>query len=100
MDRVQLGGSAADEESFAVPLEPKTDALEAAGYYLQEATARDETVLVDRASGQMRFRDNVTGPIVLADLLSGGTAFDVDTILIDDITGDTLTDGSNVLVNS
>ena len=48
----------------------------------------------------MRFRDNVTGPIVLADLLSGGTAFDVDTILIDDITGDTLTDGSNVLVNS
>ena len=108
MDRVQvlkqesaaLGGDPADEVPYDTPIEPQEDAIEAAGLYLQDASNRDENVLVSRAGDNMQFKD-VSNPIghTLTQLLS---AFDPDTILVDDETLEILVDDEtlNVLVES
>jgi hypothetical protein len=80
MDRVQLlkresaalGGDAADEAPWDAPIEPQEDAIEAAGVYLQDATNRDEAVIVTRAGDDMTFKDvsNPT-PSTLSDLIAG-----------------------------
>jgi len=80
MDRVQvlkretaaLGGDAADEAPWDAPIEPQEDAIEAAGVYLQDASNRDENVLVARSGDDMTFQDvsNPT-PSTLSDLIAG-----------------------------
>lgn len=79
MDRVQLlkqesaalGGDAADEVAWPDPIEPQEDAIEVAGVYLQDASNRDENILIDRSGNDMRFKD-VTNPtpIPLDDFLT------------------------------
>lgn len=77
------------------------DALEAAGVYLQDATYRDEQVLLWREGDNMQFKDvnNPSPGVSLSDLLGGG--FDINKVLVDDVTGAVLTDDilGNVLVN-
>jgi hypothetical protein len=80
-DRVQvikvesaaLGGNAADDTEFSTPIEAQEDAIECAGLYLQDATARDETVHIHRDSGKLKFVDteNPAG-FSLTQLTSGG----------------------------
>ncbi len=79
-DRVQvlkvesapLGGDAADDiEPYGqdAPIEPQEDALECAGVYMQDASARDEQVYVGRSSDDMCFRDvNNSTPLTLSQL--------------------------------
>lgn len=79
MDRVQvlkqesaaLGGDAADEVPYPDPIAPQEDAIEVAGVYLQDASNRDENVLIDRSGNAMRFQDvdNPT-PIELGDFVT------------------------------
>lgn len=79
MDRVQvikqewasLGGDAADEAPFPVPINPEEDAPEVAGVYFQAPSLRDENVLIDRLGNAMRLRDvdNPT-PIELSDFVT------------------------------
>src|SRR5436190_1833013 len=65
MDRVQvvkreqaeLGGNAADELPYDAPLNPQQDAIEVAGVFVQDASNRDQSVLIDRANGELRLRD-------------------------------------------
>lgn len=82
-DRVQLlkqessalGGDAADDLPYSVPIDPQEDALECAGVYLQDASNRDEAVYVARAGDDMVFRDKVqTTPVTLTDLLGAAVA--------------------------
>lgn len=85
MDRVQvlkretsdLGGDAADEAPWDAPIEPQEDAVEAAGFYVQDASNRDETTLIARAGNDMTFKDgnNVT-PVTLSALAAGGGTSD------------------------
>lgn len=80
-DRVQvlkresgdLGGDSADEQPWEEPIEPQEDALEAAGVYLQDASNRDEAVLIWRDGDDMKFKDvaNPSGH-TLTQLASGG----------------------------
>lgn len=80
MDRVQvlkvetaaLGGDAADEQPWPEPIAPQEDALEAAGYYLQDASNRDENVGLKRSGDDAQFFDvNNPTPVTLTELLSG-----------------------------
>jgi hypothetical protein len=65
MDRVQvlkqetaaLGGDAADETPWPEPIAPQEDAIEVAGVYLQDASNRDETILLSRSGNDMLFKD-------------------------------------------
>jgi hypothetical protein len=71
VDRVQvikqesaaLGGDDADTLPFDAPIEPQEDAIEAAGYYGQDASNRDETTLIWRDGANWKFKDqnNPTG---------------------------------------
>lgn len=80
MDRVQvikiespgLGGTELDEEY--TPIEPREDAVEAAGVYLQDASNRDETTLITRDGDDMTFQDG-NNPVAqtLTQILSGGS---------------------------
>lgn len=76
-DRVQvlkqesaaLGGNAGDDVDYPSPIGAQTDALEAAGYYIQDASNRDQTTYVARAGTDMIFRDqNNTTPVTLTQL--------------------------------
>lgn len=49
-------------------LNPKQDAVDVAGVYLQESTTSDTTVLIDRNQGQARFADPVAGTQLLSAL--------------------------------
>jgi hypothetical protein len=79
-DRVQvlkretaaLGGNAADELPYEAPIEPQEDAIEAAGLYVQDASNRDEAVLIARNGDDMTFKDvsNPT-PLTLSELAAG-----------------------------
>lgn len=73
-----LGGSDADSLPFDAPLTAQEDALEAAGYYLQDANNRDEEVLVTRSGDNLMFYDITVGSgVSLLQLLEGegaGTA--------------------------
>lgn len=80
MDRVQLlkqesaalGGDGADEVPWPDPIDPQEDAIEVAGVYVQDASNRDETTLIDRSGNDMRFKDgNNTTPVSLSDLVAG-----------------------------
>lgn len=80
MDRVQvlkresaaLGGDAADEQPWDAPIEPQEDALEAAGLYGQDASNRDENVLIWRDGDDWKFKD-VSNPsgTTLTGLIAG-----------------------------
>ena len=80
-DRVQLlkwesaaeGGSPADEHEYPSGIEPQEDAIECAGVYFNDLTARDQQVGVARDAGNLIFKDvaNPT-PVTLTDLLAGG----------------------------
>lgn len=80
MDRVQvlkqestaLGGDGADDVPWPAPIEPQEDALESAGLYIQDASNRDENVLIARSGDDMTFKD-VSNPTAktLTELLSG-----------------------------
>lgn len=81
MDRVQVlkqesaagGGSADDERPWPVPIQSQEDAVEAAGYYVQSATERDELVYLKRdSSGNLLFKDKNTSQTTLSELASGG----------------------------
>jgi len=68
-----LGGDDADAVEWGpTPIEPQEDAVEAAGLYLQDATNRDETTLIDRLGLDMRFMDG-NNPVAktLTELLAG-----------------------------
>lgn len=76
-DRVQvikresaaLGGDAANDVEYYEPLEAQEDALEACGYYVQDAGARDENVYMAREGNNLIFRDvNNTSPVTLSSL--------------------------------
>ena len=78
MDRVQLtkyestalGGQDADALPFPAPLDPQEDAIETAGVYLQDASNRDETVLLSRSGDDMTFKDvNNSGGLTLSQLV-------------------------------
>jgi len=79
-DRVQVlkyeesskGGDAADD-SMGIPaeIEPQEDAIETAGVFFQDATNRDEAVVVDRDEDDLRFKDVLNPvPVSLSDLLA------------------------------
>lgn len=77
MDRVQiikvespaLGGT--EEDAEYTPIEPQEDAIETMGIYLQDASNRDETTLVNRSGDDMLFKDgNNPSPITLSELAS------------------------------
>jgi hypothetical protein len=80
MDRVQvlkqestaLGGDGSEEVPWPAPIEPQEDAVEVAGVYFQDASYRDENVLVKRAGDDLTFKD-VSNPTAktLTELLSG-----------------------------
>ena len=80
MDRVQvlkqestaLGGDGADDVPWPAPIEPQEDAPEVAGVYIQDASNRDQNVLISRSGDDMTFKDvsNPT-PKTLTELLSG-----------------------------
>jgi len=79
-DRVQVykqevasqGGDPLDDVPFPSVIEPQEDAIEAAGYYVQSETARDEDVLIARdASGNMIFKDKANVETTLTELKSG-----------------------------
>ena len=84
LDRIQVmkqewasqGGQPGEESARPKPIEPQEDAVEAAGLYLQDATHRDETTLIDRNGNNMRFKDgsNPSG-LTISDLAGSG---DVD----------------------
>ena len=65
MDRVQLikresaalGGDDADAQPWPEPIAPQEDAIEAAGFYLQDVSNRDENVLLSRSGDDMTFED-------------------------------------------
>jgi hypothetical protein len=78
VDRVQLtkyetsalGGDDADTLPYPAPIAPQEDAIEVAGVYLQDASNRDETVLIDRNGDDMRFTDpNNSGGVTLSALV-------------------------------
>lgn len=88
-DRVQLmkqesstqGGDDADigEYGNPAPISPQEDAIESAGLFLQDASARDEEVYVEREGDDMRFRDkNNTTPLTLSSLATGGSGLTPD----------------------
>lgn len=77
-DRVQvlkqesaaLGGDGADDVPYPAPINSQQDAIETAGLYLQDATNRDENVYIERAGGDMQFRDaNNPTPVTLSSLV-------------------------------
>lgn len=80
MDRVQVvkqespaeGGTDVDPFTPRTKIEPQEDAFEAAGLYLQDASNRDENVLISRVGADMTFKD-VSNPTAktLTELLSG-----------------------------
>jgi hypothetical protein len=81
-DRVQLtklestakGGDSADAGPYESPqpIDPQEDAIEAAGIYLQDASAQDETTYVARAGDDLIFRDVTTGATkTLTELIAG-----------------------------
>lgn len=80
MDRVQvlkqestaLGGDGSEDVPWPAPIEPQEDALESAGVYIQDASNRDENVLIARSGDDMTFKD-VSNPTAktLTELLSG-----------------------------
>lgn len=65
VDRVQvmkrestdLGGDDADAAPWPEPIEPQEDAIEVAGVYLQDVTARDETSFIWRDGDDIKFKD-------------------------------------------
>ena len=82
MDRVQLlkqetaalGGNAADETPWPAPIEPQEDAIEAAGYYGQDGSNRDETTLIYRDGDDWKFKDvNNPGGYTLTQLAESAT---------------------------
>lgn len=87
MDRVQvlkreqaeLGGDEFDEVAWPEPISPQEDAVEAAGVYLQDASNRDENVLISRDGDDMTFQDvsNPT-PVTLTTLAAGSGGLTVE----------------------
>lgn len=65
MDRVQvlkressaLGGQGVEDVDYPSPIEPREDAIEAAGLYVQDAINRDQTTLISRSGTDMLFKD-------------------------------------------
>lgn len=105
-DRVQVakfeteagGGDGADESILGTPepIAPQEDVLESAGGYVQDATARDETVGWYR-SNSILYQFDTNHPFPGIAIGSGGV--NVDTILVNE-EGDVLTnDDGNVLVS-
>lgn len=105
------GGDSADNQQITLtgPLEFWEDAPYVQGIFYQPPSAVPvDPLLVDKAvysgrdnAGNMLFRDpNANGgtEVTLSALLGGG--FDINTVLIDDITGNTLSDNvtGNLLV--
>ena len=67
-----LGGDPDDDKPWSEPIEPQEDALECAGIYVQDATHRDETTLMDRLGSDLRFKDsNNPTPRTLSELVAG-----------------------------
>ena len=117
-DRVQLfkqesaagGGDAADEDEMlgTEPIESHEDAPDVAGIYIQEdvgggVSSADKQVTVYRESNKMYLEDAENagaGRLSLSALAAGG--FDIDDVLVDDITLDALADDitGNLLVNA
>jgi len=66
------GGDAADNFISPAELDPQEDALEAAGYIVQDATNRDEAVFIDRNGNDLRFFD-ISNPagVTLTDVIAG-----------------------------
>jgi len=107
-DRVQVakfetvsGGGDGDDESLLGtpdPIEPQEDVIESAGGYVQDATARDETVGWYRANGKLYLFD---ASYPYPGIAIGSSGFDVDVILVDDVTLDILVDDitKNLLVD-
>lgn len=105
-DRVQvtkvestaLGGKDVDAGIYGnpVPINPKQDAIESGGMYLQDAVDRDEAVAVFRDAGKCMLKDteNAAG-LSLSTLASGG--FNVDDIVLDKDSA-FVTDGDGNLV--
>ena len=83
-DRVQLkkqestalGGDDADVVEWGpTPIEPREDAIEAAGFYLQDASNRDEDLLIWRDGDTIKAKDVTYGSVdLLAAATSGITA--------------------------
>lgn len=80
MDRVQvlkqesaaLGGDGSEEVPWPAPIDPQEDSPEVAGVYFQDASNRDENVLIDRSGNNMRFKDpNNPTPVTLTTLVAG-----------------------------
>jgi len=90
-DRVQVakyetaasGGDGADESVLggSEPIEPQEDAIESAGGYVQDGSARDETVGWYRSEGIL-YQFDADHPYPGIPIGSGG--FDVDTILVNE----------------
>lgn len=79
-DRVQLtkqestalGGDDADTAEWGpTPIEPQEDAIEAAGYYGQDAAHRDETVLIWRENERWMAKDPTYGVVELLGASAG-----------------------------
>jgi hypothetical protein len=72
-----LGGNPADDVDYPTPLNAQTDALEAAGVYLQDALNRDAAVYIARAGDDLVLRDvNNTTPVTLTSLVTGTPVVD------------------------
>jgi hypothetical protein len=67
-----LGGSAADEEEFPVPINPREDVIETAAVTFQDALFRDQNVKIWRDGPDMKFKDQNNTPLTLTDLAAGG----------------------------
>jgi hypothetical protein len=65
MDRVRLlkressadGGDPADESPWPEPINSQEDAIETAGMYVQDASNRDENILIWRDGNNLKFKD-------------------------------------------
>lgn len=116
-DKVQLqkqessagGGDDADNDDGFLysPLDPAEDAIDVAGVYLQEDTgggvsSNDKVVVLYREGNEMYMEDSVNAGasrVSLSALLSG---FNLDTILVDDVTGTAMADDvtGNIMVDA
>lgn len=91
-DRIQVyksestaqGGSDLDSGPYGGPvaINPQEDAIEAAGFYLNDESNRDENVAVFRHGADLKFKDeNNPAGLSLTALAGGG--FDPNTIVFD-----------------
>lgn len=91
MDKVRPVKWETDSDGFPTELDPNEDAISVNGIYVQDTESDDIDVLISRDSeGKLKFKDKDGGTYSLTQLASGG--MDLNDILIDDVTGNIVTD--------